>query len=73
MGESAGEKSQNKTKMQQQQYAKKGQKLKKSVKKAGFHNICATIRTHRESWCLPYAAFFIECLTTFRPNQIEMF
>ena len=37
-----------------------GQKMPKSaesVKKAGFHSIGATIRTRRESRCLPYAGF----------------
>ena len=26
-------------------------------KKAGFHSLCATIRTGQESRCLPYAGF----------------
>ena len=36
---------------------KKCQKMQKNVKKAGFHSIGATIRTHRES--LPYTEFLI--------------
>ena len=35
--------------------AKKCLKVQKGVKKEGFHNIGATIRTRRESRCLPYA------------------
>ena len=35
--------------------SKSAQKCKKRVKKAGFHGIGATIRTRRESQCLPYA------------------
>ena len=33
-------------------------KVPKSVKKRGFHIICATIRIGRESQCLPYAEIF---------------
>ena len=36
--------------------------MQKSVKNVGFHSIGATIRTRRESWCLPYAGFFIHLL-----------
>ena len=32
--------------------AEKGQQV-------GFHSIGATIRTRQESWCLPYAGFFV--------------
>ena len=45
--------------MQQQKMAKKSPKVQKSVIKAGFHSIGATIRTRRQSRCLPYAQFFI--------------
>ena len=39
--------------------AKTCPKVQKSVKKAGFHIIGATICTCWESWCLPYAGFFL--------------
>ena len=38
-------------------------KLKKSVKKAGFHIICGTICTRQESCCLPFAEFFAYIIT----------
>ena len=38
--------------MQQQKMAKKCPKVQKSIKKAGFYSIGATIRTRRESWVL---------------------
>ena len=41
-----------------QKRAKKCLKVQKSVKKAVFHSINATICTCRESWCLLYAGFF---------------
>ena len=40
--------------------AKKCQKVKKSVKKSGFHSIGATFRTRQESRCLPYTGFFLK-------------
>ena len=39
--------------------AKKCPIVQKNVKKVGFHNIGATIRTCRESWFLPYAGLFL--------------
>ena len=54
--------------------AKKCPKVQKSVKKAGIHSIGSSIRTRRESLCLPYEEFFLYILNQkgFRNCMISM-
>ena len=43
----------------QQKVPKKCPKGQNNVKRSRFHSVSLTIRSHRESWCLPYAGFFL--------------
>ena len=44
--------------------------MQKSVVKAEFHSNGATIRKRRESWCLPYAGFFLDKFSICLPLDI---